>query len=123
MSEQKDDERFTKRAKQLFDESVQDIDAQSQSRLNRGRQKALSEMGRHPAMGAFGIWAPATGIAAAAVIAVTLWTGNRQAIDVAPPSTATDFEILLNVDSLEMLEELEFYSWMDLDGDADANVG
>jgi hypothetical protein len=38
-----------------------------------------------------------------------------------PTSTATDFEILLNEDNLEMLEELEFYSWLDLD--AGANVG
>ncbi len=123
MSEHKDEERFTKRAKHLFDESVQDIDGQTQSRLNRGRQKALAENGRRPAMGALGVWAPATGIAAAAVVAVTLWSGFRQPADIAPPATATDFEILLDEDSLEMLEELEFYSWMDLDGDAGANVG
>ena len=27
--------------------------------------------------------------------------------------TATDFEIMLSEDSLDMLEELEFYSWID----------
>jgi hypothetical protein len=27
-------------------------------------------------------------------------------------------EILLTEDSLEMLEDLEFYSWIDLDGDS-----
>jgi len=28
---------------------------------------------------------------------------------------ASDMEILLTEDSLEMLEDLEFYSWIDLD--------
>ncbi len=123
MNEHKDDELFAKKAKRLFDESVQDIDGQTQSRLNRSRQKALAEIGRRPAVSVLGGWAPATGVAAAAVVAVVLWSGTRLATDIAPPSTATDLEILLNEDSLEMLEELEFYSWIDLDADAGANVG
>ena len=42
----------------------------------------------------------------------------------APGSAVTDFEILLSDDSLEMIEELEFYSWLDaaLDDPTD-NVG
>ena len=32
-----------------------------------------------------------------------------------PTSAELDFEMLINEDSLEMLEELEFYSWLDLD--------
>ena len=36
------------------------------------------------------------------------------------PSTASDLEILLDEDSLEMLEELEFYSWIDLETEPDA---
>ena len=33
-------------------------------------------------------------------------------------AAVTDMEILLTEDSLEMLEDLEFYSWMDLDEEA-----
>ena len=29
------------------------------------------------------------------------------------PVSAADFEILLSEDSLDMLEDLEFYSWID----------
>ena len=123
MNEQKDDELFEAKAKRLFDESVQGIDGQTQSQLNRGRQKALAELGRRRAVNVLGGWAPATGVAAAAVVAVMLWSGNRPPADIAPPSSATDLEILLNEDSLEMLEELEFYSWIELDEDASANVG
>lgn len=123
MSEHNDDELFEAKAKSLFDDSVQAIDGQTQSRLNRGRQKALAELARRPAAGVLGIWAPATGVAVAAVVAVALWSGNRPPADIAPASSATDLEILLNEDSLEMLEELEFYSWIELDEDAGANVG
>lgn len=122
MKQRDDDELFSKQAKRLFDESVQDIDAQTQSRLNRGRQKALAEARPKPAMSVLTGWVPAGGIAAAAVLAVVMWGGNGPD-DLAPPSTATDFEILLNEDSLEMLEELEFYSWIELESDVSANVG
>lgn len=123
MSERDNDERFAKRAKRLFDESVQSIDGTTQSKLNRGRQKALAELGPKPALSILTGWVPATGVAAAAVVAVVMWSGNRPPDDFAPPSSATDFEILLNEDSFEMLEELEFYSWMELDADDSANVG
>ncbi|MDH4049580.1 MAG: DUF3619 family protein [Gammaproteobacteria bacterium] len=123
MSERDNDEQFAKRAKRLFDESVQDIDAQALSRLNRGRQKALAELQSGPKLGLLTGWVPATGVAAAAVVAVVLWSGNRMPIDLAPPATATDFEILLDQDSFEMLEELEFYSWIELDAETGTNVG
>ena len=122
MNEQKDDELFEAKAKRLFDDSVQAIDGQMQSRLNRGRQQALAELRRRRAVNVLGVWAPATGVAAAAVVAVMLWSGNRPPAEMTPPSSATDLEILLNEDSLEMLEELEFYSWIELDEDAGTNV-
>jgi hypothetical protein len=122
MKQRDDDELFSKQTKRLFDESVQEIDAQTQSRLNRGRQKALAEARPKPAMSVLTGWVPAAGVAAAAVIAIVMWSGNRPD-DLASPSTATDFEMLLNEDNLEMLEELEFYSWIELETDAGANVG
>jgi hypothetical protein len=123
MNERDENELFARQAKRLFDNSVEDMDGQTMSRLNRRRQKALSGLRSRPAMSILTGWAPAAGVAAAAVVAVVMWSGNRPLNDVAPPSSATDFEILLNEDNLEMLEELEFYSWIDLDADSDANVG
>ena len=121
MSEQDEDKAFLERSKRLFDESVQQVDGRTQSQLNRGRQKALAELQPRTGMRALTGWAPATGVAAAAVVAAVMWNGNGPPIDVAPASTATDFEILLDEDNLEMLEDLEFYSWLDLD--AGGNVG
>jgi hypothetical protein len=96
MNERKDkvaDEAFAEKAKQLFDESVEGVQ-----------------------------WAPAAGIAAAAVVAVVLWTGSPPVDELTPSASATDFEILLTEESFEMLEDLEFYSWIDLDEDADETV-
>lgn len=120
--EQRHEERFEAKAKRLFDESVQGIDGRTQSRLNRGRQKALAELARRPA-NLLAVWAPATGVAAAAVVAVVLWSGNRPPAEIGAASSAADLEILLDEDSLEMLEDLEFYSWIELDADSQADVG
>ena len=123
MKEQKDnvaDEAFAEKAKQLFDESVDGLDAQTRSRLNRGRQAALGELVTGKPV--WVQWVPAAGIAAAAVFAVVLWTGNQPVDELTPATSAADFEILLTEDSIEMLEDLEFYSWIELDEEAGASV-
>ena len=116
MNERKDpaaDELFAEKAKQLFDESVESLDGETRSRLNRGRHAALAEL--TTARPVWVQWAPAAGVAAAALFAVVLWTGNQPVDELTPEATASDFEILLTEDSFEMLEDLEFYSWIDLD--------
>jgi hypothetical protein len=123
MSERDDNERFEMEARRLFDESVQNIDGRTRSRLNRGRQKALAELQQGIGSKILTGWVPAAGVAAAAVVAVMLWSGNQSVDGLGQPTTATDFEILLDTDSFEMLEDLEFYSWIDLDAETDANVG
>lgn len=117
MNERKDtaaDKPFAEKAKQLFDESVEDLDAQTRSRLNRGRQAALEELAK--GRPGWGQWVPVAGVAAAAAAAVVFWSGNQQPADeLTPGASAYDFEILLTEESFEMLEDLEFYSWMELD--------
>ena len=123
MNERKDmvaDKAFAEKAKQLFDESVEGLDGQTRSRLNRGRQAALEEL--ETGRPAWVQWAPAAGVAAAAVVAVVLWSGNLPVDQLTPDASAADFEILLTEDSFEMLEDLEFYSWIDLDEDADESL-
>ena len=61
--------------------------------------------------------------AAAAVVAVVMLRGPLPDEGIAVPA-ATDFEILVGDDSLEMIEELEFYSWLDtVEAEAMDNVG
>ncbi len=109
---------FTRKAKQHFDESVAGLDGETQSQLNRGRQAALAELGA--GRPAWVQWAPAAGVTAVAVVAVVVWTGSLRVDDITVPAVASDMEILLTEDSLEMLEELEFYSWIELEEESGA---
>jgi hypothetical protein len=118
------DKAFVEQAKKHFDESVASLDGATRSKLNMGRQAALAELGSGARP--WVVWAPAAGFAAAAVLAFTLWAGNSTTNQQAIPGADTDIEILLTEDSLEMLEDLEFYSWIDLDEEGntpDGNVG
>ena len=102
---------FSDKARMLFDDSVAGLDGHTLSRLNRGRQAAIAELdGRRPRLAQ---WLPATGVAAAAIAVVMVMRGPAIE-DLASPEIVSDMEILLNEDSLEMLEDLEFYSWIEL---------
>ncbi len=114
----KTDEQLTREAKEAFDESVERLDAATLSRLNRGRQAALAEAARP---GSDWLrWAPATGVAAAVLLVMFTLRGPGDVDSIVAP--AADLDILLSEESIEMLEDLEFYSWLDtreLEGDGD----
>lgn len=115
------DDAFAEKARQLFGESVDGLDGATRSKLNRGRQAALAELqtgGRRWTQ-----WAPAGGVAVAAVAALIVWTGSPEIDELATPEVASDMEILLTEDSLEMLEDLEFYSWIEFEGEANETEG
>ena len=109
-----DEKELVAQAKTLFDDSVGRLDAATLSRLNRGRRQALEEIREPGSGGEWARWVPAGGLAAAAVVAVVLWQGMPVEHSTPAAGTATDFEIMLGEDSLDMLEDLEFYSWMDM---------
>lgn len=115
-------EEFAKQAKDLFDESVDRLDAATLSRLNQGRHRALAELDRGQSdRGVWLRWVPVTGVAAAALVTVMVLNGEAPNDQ---PVTASDFEMLLEEESLEMLDELEFYTWLELaDTEASGNVG
>lgn len=113
------EEQFAAQAKALFDDSVDRLDAATLSKLNQRRQAALAKVGGAQPAHAWLRWAPASGLAAAAVLAVMMMQGPGVTdIPAMPDSAATDFEILLGDEQLEMIEELEFYSWIDMADEA-----
>ncbi len=117
-----DDERFENKAKELFDDSVERLDAATLSQLNQRRQAALAEASNEGSRIHWGRWLPVAGVTAAAVVAVVM----MQSPPIVEPDLdeATDFEILLSDDNLEMIEDLEFYTWLELAvEESEDNVG
>lgn len=107
MTEPDQDKQFTEFAKRTLDQSVQDLDSETRSRLSSARQTELSQSFK-PRWSFY----PAWGIAAAcaALLTFTLWEAQP------PPVIATlsidDVEILASADGWEFYEDLEFYSWL-----------
>ena len=116
------DKQIEDRAKTLFDDSVEGLDAATLSRLNQGRHKALEELRRAENTFSWARWVPAAGVAAVALVTIMVIRGPVVVTD--DPVTASDFEMLIEADSLEMFEDLEFYSLLDeVDPEANGNVG
>jgi hypothetical protein len=115
---ERDDSELAKRARQLFDESVQVLDAETLSRLNRSRQRALAEAKGGGAHARWLRWAPAAAGAVAAAAVVIVWNPGS-GVDGLPRTTPSDLELLLAEEELEMLEDLDFYRWMALDAAAE----
>jgi hypothetical protein len=69
-----DDERIARQTKELFDESVRGLDAETLSRLNRSRQRALAES---KSRGTDVRWLRFTAAGAVAAAAVAAVVGRR----------------------------------------------
>ena len=110
-SHRSDDDAFARAAKARFDDSVRQLDAGTRSALAQGRQAALDAASPTRRPGWFQ-WMPAAGLATA--IAVTAILVRAPDIERTIPGAGdADIEILLGGDSIEMLEDLEFYAWME----------
>jgi len=100
------------RAKSLFDESVERLDGHTRSKLTRARQAALDELKQHRARR----WLahPLGGLTAAALVAVVvlMWPGVVRT-PTGPGVESDDLELVANGEEIEMLQDVEFYSWLD----------
>jgi len=113
-----------RRAAELFDDSVERLDGETRSRLNRARQAALAEVeqarrSRWPA------WLPVAAAASVAMLAVVLWRlpggspdPSARGDDVAPAPEVVE---LLGTDADLVSEDPEFYAWLSARGLPQAN--
>lgn len=114
-SEQRNEgeEAFVRQLKTMLDDGNARLDARVRSRLTQARYAALAQADARPNLW-LRQWAPAAGIAAAAVLTVLAWPTARQ--EQQPPDEAlNDLEIVLAGENLDMLENLDFYEWVDAD--------
>jgi len=124
-------QRFEQAAAAILRASAVDVDATTQARLQQVRRTALAALPRGRSL--IGTWksaigAPAFGLAAVAVFAVALWLGAgpgsmelvpdapAPALAVATPEVSSgDADFLMTDTSMEMIQDLEFFAWLDAD--------
>ena len=111
-----DDRALEERTKLLFDESVSSLDPQTRSKLTQARYRALEELEGSAPAGWRPRWIPAGVLAAGVLVVVMLWQGQPAVSPEAPAfdvAALSDLEIILGDGDLGLLQELEFYAWLD----------
>ena len=118
---------FELKARDTFDASVESLDAEIRSRLNRARQAAVAA--REPVRApAWRSWAP-VGAVAVALIAAVMWrvpgTGNSPQVQINGEAPIEIVELAAEGDDFELMtEDPEFYSWVaDQAGNGSNGVG
>jgi hypothetical protein len=115
------DERWTeteRHARRLFDASVDGLDGETRSRLNRARQAALEEIARGRAS-PWRSWLPVAAAASVALLAVALWRmpagqegPTARGADGAPAAEVV--EMLATGEGFDVAsEDPEFYVWLE----------
>jgi len=112
-----------RRARELHDEAVEHLDADTLARLAKARRIALDDAAsRSKTRISFGKrWAPAAMTAGLGSLAIAwlLFDYQRASTDVfVEDELADDIEILLAGENLELLEDLDFYLWLTMQPDA-----
>lgn len=119
MNQPHDRENWIERAQALLDQSADNLDAATLTRLNRARQAALAQRRGWPRR-----WAWSAALAAAAVALFGVAVGLHQRFDapaIATPGTAPlqagDIDFLTgDDDALDLYENLDFYAWLEKQG-------
>lgn len=121
MNEHELDRQTRDRVRRLLDDSLADFDAATLSRLNQARQKALAAL---PKPRRWRWWQPALGLALASALMVMLLPQRMIEPTVTPASdtlSELDMALLDDGDELELLEDLEFYAWLEQEVDWDGS--
>jgi hypothetical protein len=106
---------FENRTKAVFDDSVGELNANVRSRLTQARHAAIAELEQTSRSPLRRAWMPAAGLVAAALIAALIFVPglNRTLRSPDAPLADDDMPILLDSDDVELVEEMEFYAWLD----------
>jgi hypothetical protein len=108
------DERWIERAKALLDDSAENLDAATLSRLNRARQAALATRRKGPG---YWTWGAVLAGAAAAVFGLAIGLHPHGGTPTPGPAAsldAGDIDVLTSDDdALDLAENLDFYAWLE----------
>jgi hypothetical protein len=106
-------EELERRSRELFENSVDRLDARTRSRLHQARNVALDEL-KKGSTRRYWLSAPLGGLAAVVLVAVFLLSGRETVTPGSEPGILPldDFDIVADTDNFEMLQDVEFYSWL-----------
>jgi hypothetical protein len=111
VSDQSEHDDLERKARTLFEDSVERLDAHTRSKLTQARNRALDEV-KQGATRRRWIWAPAGGLAFAAIVAVVIGSGGLRSGSETDAVALEDIDIVADSESFEMLEDVEFYTWL-----------
>jgi hypothetical protein len=104
---------FEERAQAVLQESAEQLDGRTRSRLTQARHAALEAAQKTQTRGWHWLM-PAGGTVAAAVLAVMLSTsGAHRDAEQMAVQPVDEFEIAAAEDSIEFYRDVEFYVWLD----------
>ena len=112
------DEALLQKIRQELDRSVESLDGETRSRLSSVRNMALESAGVRSRP----YWLPAGAVALASMLVIAVIVTRVQApvpddsdLLVALMEDAQDLELVSAIDDLELLEDLDFYYWLEED--------
>ena len=113
MTNENGEERLVRNARQVLDASTDELDPHILARLRGARARAVeAATGRH--LASTSRWlVPAGGLAAFALAAVAFLTLQHRPAEVIPLLPNGDIELLTAAEPLELIENLEFYEWLE----------
>jgi len=115
-----EDNALARRSKALFDASVSGLDAHVRSRLTQARHAAV-EAREHKRRPWFSyVRLPVVGVATVALavcigIAMDFMSSRGDGQPLSAALAADDLALLADADNLDLIEDMEFYAWLDTD--------
>ena len=114
-------EAWLRQIKQTLDESADNLDAATLSKLNQARQHALQQNQRYRSFLLTNTWLTgALGSAATAALAFVVWSYWPVAMTPPQPEQLAfeDLDIVTAQADFEFYQELDFYDWLATEHDA-----
>ena len=103
---------FLERVRGTLDDSVDNLDAGTLSRLTQARHRALAEAKSRPSQRGPSFWFSLAGLAAATAVVFLAILLTRQPSRPQYYSGLEDVEILATGENPEFFVDLEFYAWL-----------
>jgi len=117
-SPQQEASRVETRSREVFDDSVTNLDGHTRSRLNEARHAALDVARAPRAFTTRWLIPVGSAVALALIVVVAVQVTRTPSAVITSAATVDDLEIMVSPDSLELIEDADFYASLDSGDDA-----